>query len=220
MRIINRPGNTRAKMGLNDSLLTAVLLVNTLCAGVVAQEPPPEPASLENALKEDSFSPYANRKFPSMPLFGDTHVHSSVSMDAGAIGNRLGPEDAFRFARGEEVTSSTGVRAKLSRPLDFLVLSDHSDNMGLFTLLYEADPVLLNKSTIARELSNNKRGPIHRRSGIRRSELPASGSFVSPDPAELQDAPQGENADEQQVEPPQYGVFRIAQERVAKRQAQ
>ena len=78
-------------------------------------------------------------------------------MDAGVIGNRLGPEDAYRFARGEEVTSSTGVKAKLSRPLDFLVISDHSDNMGLFTLLYEADPVLVGKSKIARELSDKIR---------------------------------------------------------------
>ncbi len=112
---------------------------------------------MEAAYKEDSFSPYANRNFPSRPFFGDTHVHSSVSMDAGAIGNRLGPEEAYRFARGEEMTSSTGVRAKLSRPLDFMVLSDHSDNMGLFALLYEADPVLVNASAIAKELSNKIR---------------------------------------------------------------
>jgi len=124
---------------------------------VYAQEPPPEAASLENAFKEDSFSPYANRNFPSSVYFGDTHVHSSISMDAGAIGNRLGPEDAYRFARGQEVISSTGVRAKLSRPLDFLVLSDHSDNMGLFALLNDADPVLVSKSKIARELSDKIR---------------------------------------------------------------
>ena len=78
-------------------------------------------------------------------------------MDAGAIGNRLGPEEAYRFARGEEVTSSTGVRVKLSRPLDFLVVSDHSDNMGLFTLLFEAHPVVVSKSKIARELSDKIR---------------------------------------------------------------
>jgi hypothetical protein len=114
-------------------------------------------ASLEAAFNEDSFSPYANRHFPSQVFWGDTHLHTSVSMDAGAIGNRLGPDEAYRFARGEEVTSSTGVRAKLSRPLDFLVISDHSDNMGLFTLLYEANPVLVGKSEIARELSGKIR---------------------------------------------------------------
>ena len=149
------------KSEMSDSRLTTIAIVALLFIGVswtaVAQEPPPEAASLESAFKEDSFSPYANRNFPSQAFFGDTHVHTSISMDAGAIGNRLGPEDAYRFARGEEVTSSTGVRAKLSRPLDFLVVADHSDNMGMFSLLNDADPVLVNKSEIARELSDKIR---------------------------------------------------------------
>jgi hypothetical protein len=156
MRINKKLSSIGRKLYKPSSWLI-VALGAALSAVTVAQEPPPEAASLEKAFQEDSFSPYANRNFPSLALFGDTHVHSSISMDAGAIGNRLGPEDAFRFARGEQVTSSTGVRAKLSRPLDFLVVSDHSDNMGLFTLLFEADPVLLNKSKIARELSGKIR---------------------------------------------------------------
>jgi hypothetical protein len=64
--------------------------------------------------------------------WGDTHLHTDLSMDAGAFGNRIGMDEAYRFARGEEVTSSTGLKAKLSRPLDFLVVADHSDGMGLF----------------------------------------------------------------------------------------
>jgi hypothetical protein len=64
-------------------------------------------------------------------------------MDAGAFGARLGPEDAYRFARGEEVAASTGPRVKLSRPLDFLVVADHSDNMGFFPKLFAGDPVML-----------------------------------------------------------------------------
>src|SRR3954454_12042621 len=78
------------------------------------------------------YSPYAGRNYPTRPLFGDTHLHTSFSFDAGAFGCRLAPVDASRFARGEEVTASMGQRAKLSRPLDFLVVSDHSDNMGFF----------------------------------------------------------------------------------------
>ena len=64
-------------------------------------------------------------------------------MDAGAFGARLGPSDAYRFARGEEVVSSTGQRVKLSRPLDFLVVADHSDNMGFFPKLFAGDPAML-----------------------------------------------------------------------------
>jgi len=89
------------------------------------------------------YSPYAGRNFPTRPFFGDTHLHTSFSMDAGAFGCRLGPRDAYRFARGEEVTSSTGQRVKLSRPLDFLVVADHSDGFGFFPTLMSGDPTLL-----------------------------------------------------------------------------
>lgn len=90
-----------------------------------------------------SYSPYAKQDFPSRPLWGDTHLHTAFSFDAGAFGNRLLPADAYRFARGEEVVSSTGIPAKLSRPYDWLVISDHSDNMGFFTDLIEGAPHLL-----------------------------------------------------------------------------
>ena len=72
-----------------------------------------------------AYSPYVGRDYPTRPYFGDTHLHTSFSMDAGAFGARIGPRDAYRFARGEEVTASSGQPAKLSRPLDFLVVADH-----------------------------------------------------------------------------------------------
>src|SRR5512134_1674603 len=84
------------------------------------------------------YSPYAGRNFPTVPLFGDTHLHTSYSMDAGAFGARLAPADAYRFARGEEITSNTGQPVKLSRPLDFLVVADHSDGFGLFPMIMAA----------------------------------------------------------------------------------
>jgi len=71
--------------------------------------------------------------------WGDTHLHTDISMDAGAFGNRIGMDEAYRFARGEEVTSSTGIKAKLSRPLDFLVVADHSDGMGLFPAVMDKE---------------------------------------------------------------------------------
>jgi hypothetical protein len=89
------------------------------------------------------YSPYAGRNFPTRPLFGDTHLHTAASFDAGAFGARLGPRDALRFARGEEIMASSGQPAKLSRPLDFLVVADHSDNMGFFPDLLAGKPELL-----------------------------------------------------------------------------
>jgi len=89
------------------------------------------------------FSPYVGRNYPTRPLFGDTHLHTSFSMDAGAFGCRLGPRDAYRLARGEEVTSSSSQPVKLARPLDFLVVTDHSDGFGFFPQLMSGDPELL-----------------------------------------------------------------------------
>jgi hypothetical protein len=95
------------------------------------------------AFAKPAYSPYAARPFPTRPLFGDTHLHTSFSMDAGAFGCRLDPRDAYRFARGEEITASSGQRVRLSRPLDFLVVADHSDNMGFFPDLLSGNPNVL-----------------------------------------------------------------------------
>src|SRR5512135_3354975 len=101
-------------------------------------------AKLEKAFPgKPNYSPYAGRTFPTMPLFGDTHLHTAFSMDAGAFGARLTPKDAYKFARGEEIASNSGQPVKLSRPLDFLVVADHSDGMGFFPLLMGGDPTLL-----------------------------------------------------------------------------
>ncbi|MGY4178212.1 hypothetical protein ACVIHH_003503 [Bradyrhizobium sp. USDA 4518] len=103
----------------------------------------PEKDQLEQSLQKPAYSPYVNREFPTRPFFGDTHLHTSFSMDAGAFGARLDPKDAYRFARGEQVTSNTGQPVKLSRPLDWLAVTDHSDNMGFFPDLFAGKPDLL-----------------------------------------------------------------------------
>jgi hypothetical protein len=89
------------------------------------------------------YSPYVDQHFPQRVFFGDTHHHSSFSVDSGLIGNRLGPDVSFRFARGQEVISNTGQRAKLNRPLDFLVVSDHAEYLGIADLLNTGNPELL-----------------------------------------------------------------------------
>ena len=101
------------------------------------------PRPIPKDVPKRGYSPYAAQSFPSRPYFGDTHLHTSFSMDAGAFGCRIGPRDAYRFARGEEVTASSGQPAKLGRPLDFLVVTDHSDNMGFFPDLFAGKKELL-----------------------------------------------------------------------------
>jgi hypothetical protein len=109
---------------------------------------PPDPEEmLSPAYTGKSYSPYAGRQTALMPLWGDTHLHTDISMDAGAFGNRLGLDAAYRFARGEEVVTSTGIRARLSRPLDWLVIADHSDNMGFFPDMIAGAPHILSDPT-------------------------------------------------------------------------
>ncbi len=99
----------------------------------------PEPAD---------FSPYAGRGFPTRPLWGDTHLHTSNSLDARGFGVVLSPADAYRFARGDEVTTSHGLRVKLSRPLDWLVVSDHSDAMGAMNEIIAGNATLMRDPTL------------------------------------------------------------------------
>jgi len=89
------------------------------------------------------YSPYADRAFPTHVYFGDTHLHTAFSMDAGAFGARLTPRDAYIFAKGNQVMSNTGQPVKLSRTLDFLVVSDHSDGMGFFPMILAGGPDIM-----------------------------------------------------------------------------
>ncbi|WP_294222530.1 DUF3604 domain-containing protein [uncultured Shimia sp.] len=114
----------------------------TLSTSVVAQEYSTKKEDTEVVLAPDGYSPYAGRNFPQVPLWGDSHLHTMVSVDAGTM-TRLSQEDAFRFARGEEVTTTHGLRAKLSRPLDWLVVSDHAEMYGLMPQLLGGDAEIL-----------------------------------------------------------------------------
>jgi hypothetical protein len=113
----------------------------------------PEKADVE-------YSPYINRSFPQQVFWGDTHLHTTYSPDAGMIGNfNLGPADAYRFARGEQVEANNGMQAKLVRPLDFLVVSDHSEYQGLIPVLRGGGPELLKNEVGRRWYNWFKEGP-------------------------------------------------------------
>ncbi len=89
------------------------------------------------------YSPYADVDYPTDVYFGDTHVHTALSADAGGAGTTLMPADAYRFARGEQVTSNTGLPVKLARPYDFYMITDHSDAMGVITDLIAGAPNIM-----------------------------------------------------------------------------
>ncbi len=140
--MVNPPNSfVEARMALSCILL--VILGGPTSA--VAQEYT-YPDSLRQPPK--IYSPYVQRTaadadFAEGVYWGDTHLHTSYSTDSGMMGNTLDPEEAFRFARGEEVISSHGLRVRLIRPLDFLVVADHAENLGLAPFIAESNPELL-----------------------------------------------------------------------------
>ena len=126
--------------GYNEvsALLVCVAMIGSLA---YAQDVPIGPENIN--VSGTQYSPYAGRNYPTQVLWGDTHLHTCNSLDARAAGVTLCPEEAYRFARGEEVTSSRGERLRLSRPLDFLVVADHSDAMGVMNEVVAGNPDLM-----------------------------------------------------------------------------
>ncbi len=130
---------------MKPRLTSLAFAIPTLFFGTIAfasdvGKPAEENLNLES---RETFSPYANRNFPTSVYWGDTHVHTGLSLDAGVFGNTLRPVDAYRLARGEQITSSTGLPVKLGRPLDWLVVTDHTDLMGIAPDIQEGTPNIL-----------------------------------------------------------------------------
>ncbi len=119
-------------------LLAGIAACTLACSGssnaqeLVGMAPDPDVA----------YSPYLQHDYPDQVLFGDTHLHTAYSADAGLMAATTTPDDAYRFAKGETVISSNGIPARLARPLDWLVVADHAENLGLVIALDEQSPVL------------------------------------------------------------------------------
>ncbi len=120
------------------SAIAALLLLGT---PAFAQDAPPDQAA--DVLQGRPYSPNADRGFPEHVYFGDTHVHSALSADAGGGGTVLMPRDMYRFARGEQLTSNTGQPVKLPRPFDFYMLTEHTDGMGVITDIKKGTPNIM-----------------------------------------------------------------------------
>lgn len=92
-----------------------------------------------SASAAESYSPYAGQSHPTHVFWGDTHVHTFLSGDAFALGTRLTPGDAYRFAKGETIRATGGEEVRLRRPLDFLMVADHAENLGVLPRLAAGD---------------------------------------------------------------------------------
>ena len=139
--------NYKQMNNLCISLLVVIGITALILPGMaIAQSHTGDPEKMPEPQK--IYSPYVERTaadadFSEGVYWGDTHLHTSYSTDAGMFGNTLGPEEAYRFARGEEVLTAHGLRTRLIRPLDFLVVADHAENLGLAPFIAESNPELL-----------------------------------------------------------------------------
>ena len=128
-----------SRCSLTLTITLTLVFVGSLAG---AQDQIPTQDAVVKALAKAEYSPYVGREYPTNVYWGDTHLHTAISVDAGTM-CRVGQEDAYRFARGEEITTTHGLRAKLSRPLDWLVITDHSEMYGLMPQLLKGDPEIL-----------------------------------------------------------------------------
>jgi hypothetical protein len=138
---------THLLLGLAVSLLASSAFAQQGIPSDIGEVQPADPAKF---YKKPGYSPYAGRVFPQRPLWGDEHVHTGWSADAGMSGATLSPEDAVRLARGEEVTSTSGQPVKLARPLDWIAVTDHSDGMGIIFEIKTGNPELMKDETLKR----------------------------------------------------------------------
>jgi hypothetical protein len=125
-----------------------------------------EPADPSKFNKAPGYSPYAGRNYPDRPYFGDEHVHTAWSVDAGGTGTTLTPEDSTRFARGEEVKSTSGQPVKLGQPLDWVAITDHSDGMGAITELKAGNPEMMGDPTLKRWHDMMANGPVEGKKAV------------------------------------------------------
>lgn len=135
----------------NVLFLSSALL--TACSNTVVDEKTTDAVTPSATVQTDEVSTRTTavpRTETRQLFWGDTHLHTTNSADAFAFGARLTPEDALRFARGERVTSSTGISAQLERPLDFLMIADHGEGLGMSRQIMEGNPELITDPTVAR----------------------------------------------------------------------
>ncbi|MCY3841434.1 MAG: DUF3604 domain-containing protein [Gammaproteobacteria bacterium] len=96
-----------------------------------------------SSLAEESYSPHVDPSHATNVYWGDTHVHTALSSDAYIFGTRLTPDDAYRFAKGQKIRAASGEEVRLRRPLDFLMVADHAENMGVIARIAAGDEALL-----------------------------------------------------------------------------
>lgn len=143
---------------------TASLLVGGMVLSSCSQPSPVARPALPSSAHAGEV---ADQSADTRVFFGETHLHTANSSDAVLMGTRLMPEDALRFGSGETVVSNTGIKAQLARPLDFMVVADHAEQIGTGREILAGNPLLTTDPTVKRWSEMMKGTPEQSRSAAR-----------------------------------------------------
>ena len=106
-------------MKISRSMLAGAGLLALSCVSALAQQVPGSPGATTGNPERNAY-------------FGETHIHTSWSVDAWVMGNRIaGPADALKYAQGQTIKHPLGYDIKIDTPLDFMGVTDHSEYVGV-----------------------------------------------------------------------------------------
>lgn len=109
------------------AILTSIAVISA-CSKL--DDPSLQPAFDASIVEQPVFKPAVPANAEKNVFFGDLHIHTGLSTDAYVFGVRSLPEDAYIFAKGGTIKHGAGYSIKISRPLDFIAVTDHSEYMG------------------------------------------------------------------------------------------
>lgn len=149
LELIDRP---------SSGVAAATLLLVSVFAGGCSREAPAPAAPATSAATEAPASPAASDRPAANPernaYFGDVHVHTGWSFDAFTNGSRATPTDAYAWAQGQEITNSgMGGKIQIQTPLDFYMVAEHAEFMGVFNQMSNPDSPL-SKTELAKGVNS------------------------------------------------------------------
>jgi len=142
---------------VSPRLALAALALSALVAGCSQKASEPKPTA-DSAPAQKVPVATAPARPPANPdrnvYFGAVHVHTGYSFDALTNGTRTKPQDAYSWAMGKEITNSgVGGKIQIQTPLDFYMVSDHAEFMGVFNQMSNPDSPL-SKTELARGVTS------------------------------------------------------------------
>ena len=114
------------------AMITALVFTLALIAMLTSCEKPKAPEQAQQAGQAPPTEQRVEKNPDRNAYFGEEHIHTSWSVDAWLMGNRItGPDDALKYAQGQTIKHPMGYDIKIETPMDFMGVTDHSEYVGV-----------------------------------------------------------------------------------------